>query len=47
MNENSYAIAELSQDELSEIKRFEQKLSERSGHAIALIAYDIDNNNAD
>ena len=47
MNEKNYAIAHLSLDELDEIKRFEQQLSEKSGHAIALIAYDRDNNEAD
>lgn len=43
MKEDNYAIAKLTPEELSEIKRFEQQLSEKSGHAIALIAYDRDN----
>ena len=47
MNGNDYTIADLSQDEINEIKRFEQQLSEKSGHAIALIAYDRDNEDAD
>ncbi|WP_156926688.1 hypothetical protein [Cohnella panacarvi] len=49
MNDNGYdyTIADLTQDELNEIKRFERRLSEKSGHAIALIAYDRDNKDAD
>ncbi len=47
MDDNRYSIADLSQDELNELKRFERQLSEKSGHAIALIAYDKDNEDAD
>ena len=47
MNDNDYTIAKLTPDELNEIKRFERQLSEKSGHAIALIAYDRDNKDAD
>lgn len=42
MNEDSPTIANLSPDELGEIQRIEQRLSERTGHTIALIAYDLD-----
>lgn len=47
MNDNDYAIANLTPDELSEIRRFEQRLSEKSGHPIALIAYDLDEQDKD
>lgn len=47
MDDNHYSIADLSQDELNEIKRFEQQLSEKTGHTIALIAYDRDNDDVD
>jgi len=47
LNENDYTIANLTPDELNEIKRFEQQMSEKSGHAIALIAYDRDNKDND
>ena len=42
MDENNYSIANLNQEELGEIKRYEQQLSEKLGHPIALIAYDRD-----
>ncbi|MFC5528894.1 hypothetical protein [Cohnella yongneupensis] len=47
MSEDNYPIANLNADEVNEIKRFEQQLSEKSGHPIALIAYDIDNSDSD
>lgn len=47
MNNEPYAIADLTPDELREIQRFEQQFSEKNGHSIALIAYDQDGKDAD
>lgn len=40
MNNDPYSIADLTPDQLEEVQQFERRLSEQTGHTIALIAYD-------
>lgn len=42
MNNDHYSIASLTPDQLQEVQQFEHRLSEQTGHTIALIAYDRD-----
>jgi len=45
MHDDHYAIAELDPEDVNEIKRFEQQLSEKCGQPITLIAYSEDQSN--
>ncbi|WP_373230844.1 hypothetical protein [Cohnella sp.] len=42
MNEDQYTFASLRQDLVEEIQQAEQRLSEKLGHPITLIAYEVD-----
>jgi hypothetical protein len=40
MTNTRFSIAELRPEEIEEIRKMERKMSDRSGHAISLIAYE-------
>ncbi|MFC5401685.1 hypothetical protein [Cohnella soli] len=42
INENSFSLALLKPDEVEEVRAMEQKMTEKVGHPISLIAYQAD-----
>ena len=47
MTGSDYRIAELDQADIETLRQFERQLSERSGQAITLIAYEQDESGGD
>jgi hypothetical protein len=45
MNDDHYSIANLKPDQVDEIQNVEQKLTEKLGQPITLIAYQMDSRN--